>query len=281
MDDPIIAGSIHESGEANAFGNKEPDVQASRWYAVASTFGCGNLTTSTADEIVSCMQGVPSTNLTTASIGSGALSLILASFGPTIDNKTVFSNYTQLELAGRIIDKPVLVGNNDYEAGIFILIFSFFGINLSQLSADVLTQSVFTCPSNSAANARYINNIPVWRYRYFPSFPNIQLSTSVGRAYHLSEVFPLFDTDQDVSGQPSTTIEQQLGSYMRAAWSAFAHDPENGLSSGKYQWPQYSPDVNATGLVLLGKDNSTGAAFGTRGDYDSTCPLYYQGIAAT
>jgi carboxylesterase type B len=282
--DPIIAGSIHESGQANSFGNKAADQQASRWYTLSTSLGCGNLTTSTADAVVQCMRDptkVPTAAITKNSVGNGPLSVILAQFGPTIDDVTVFSNYTQRVVDGQFSHTPALVGSNDNEAGIFILIFALFGVQQSQAAWDALTESVFTCPANSAAYARYLHNVPVWRYRYFPAFPNIQIPTSVGRAYHLSEVFPLFGTDIDVSGQARTAEEADVGGYLRRAWAAFAHDPKSALGQGEFGWPMYSPDVNGTeGLVLLGKDNSSTPQFSARGVYDGpACSLFYGGLA--
>nr|POF18084.1 hypothetical protein CFP56_13495 [Quercus suber] len=282
-EDPIIAGTISESGQANSFGNKDPVAQAQAWYTLSTAVGCGNTTTHTAGEVVACMKDstkVTADELISKSIGSGPLSVILASFGPTVDNKTVFSNYTQLDIEGRFVKKPALVGNNDNEAGIFILIFGFFGITQPQAAWDALTQQIFTCPSNTAAYARRLHHVPIWRYRYFPSFPNINLPTSVNRAYHLSEVFPLFGTDVDVSKEKSTHVERRLGRYMRDAWAAFAHSPSHGLRRQPFNWPEYSADVNGTdGLVLLGRNNSTRAEFGARGEYDGSCPLIYQGLS--
>lgn len=282
-DDPIIAGTITESGQVNSFGNKAAAQQASRWYQVSTELGCGNDTTSTPEQVVECMRDpvkVDSAALTNVSTGTGALSVILAQFGPTIDEKTVFSNYTQRIIDGDFIKTPTLTGSNDNEAGIFIPIFALFGIQQSQSAWDFLTESVFTCPANSAGYARWLHNVPVWRYRYFPSFPNIQISSSIGRAYHLSEVFPLFNTDQDISGQESTETERAIGKYLRDAWSDFAHDPAGALGGSKYNWPQYSPNLNTTqGLVLLGKDNHTTADFSARGDYDGpACTDFYQGL---
>jgi len=278
-DDPIIAGSIHESGEAISFGNKPAELQTQRWYAVSTALGCGNDSVSTPEEVVACMRQVPTANLSAAAQGSGPMSLILANFGPTVDNITVFSNYTQLDIDGDFMNTPALVGNNDNEAAILELIYQWFGISQPQEAYDYLTKIVWTCPSNTAAYARSLHDVPVWRYRYFPAFPNIDISTSIGRAYHLSEVFPLFGTAADVSHQPSTTIEKALGDYMRRAWATFAHDPVNGLSGGNLKWPRYSPDVNGTkGLVLLGRNNGTGAEFSARGVYDGDCELLYPGL---
>lgn len=194
-EDPIVAGTIHESGQATSFGNNSPDPQAAKWYQASTKAGCGNLSTSTAADITSCMRTVPATNLTVSASGLGSsssISILLSPFGPTIDNITVFSNYTQRAVDGNFIQKPALIGNNDNEAGLFIYIFALTGLNIDQGTADVITSGVFTCPSLSAAYTRYLHDVPVWRYRYFPSFPNIQVPTSIGRAYHESEIAPLF-----------------------------------------------------------------------------------------
>jgi hypothetical protein len=46
------------------------------------------------------------------------------SFFPTIDDKIVFGNYTEKSLLGEVAKVPLLIGNNDYESGLFVIDFS-------------------------------------------------------------------------------------------------------------------------------------------------------------
>lgn len=50
-----------------------------------------------------------------AAVPTTALYALLSPFGPSVDDKIVFANYTN-ETPASI---PVLVGSNDYEAGMF------------------------------------------------------------------------------------------------------------------------------------------------------------------
>ena len=142
---------------------------------------------------------------------------------------------------------------------------------------DGLTQNTFTCPSNTAAYFRSLHNVPVYRYRYFGMFPNLEIPTSPGRAYHGSEILPMYGSSEEISKVDSTWQERMLGSYMRNAWATFAHCPSTGVEK-VLGWPRYSQATNGTeGLVLLGMNNSTGAQFSARGPYDGTCQLIATG----
>nr|POF02480.1 hypothetical protein CFP56_58111 [Quercus suber] len=90
------------------------------------------------------------------------------------------------------------------------------------------------------------------------------------RAYHLAEVFPLFGTTVELSKAPYVPEELEMGSYMRSAWAAFAHSPEDALSGSSLNWPRYDPNMNTTSLVLLGRDREL-ADFGARESYDALC----------
>jgi hypothetical protein len=50
------------------------------------------------------------------------------SFFPTIDDKIVFGNYTEKSLLGEVAKVPLLIGNNDYESGLFVIDFLIYNI---------------------------------------------------------------------------------------------------------------------------------------------------------
>lgn len=256
--DPIIAGSIMESGTAISFGNRQPATAAASWNSATTKLGCGNSTSRTPQQVLACMR---QPNITFQAIESAiavsGLAGVLGAFGPTIDNKTVFSNYTDLTVKGQFARKPVLLGSNVYEGGLFALIAAGEGIAASQDSEYAFTSQVFTCPASRVAALRS-TQVPTWRYFYYPNFPNINLPvTNLTQAYHTAELLPLFGTDQDVTKADSTWQERQTGRYLRAAWAAFARNPANGLHL-EFNWPNYS---NATdSLILLGYENRTNSA---------------------
>jgi len=122
--DPIVSGFIAQSGTAVALGQLSANVSAALWYSVTSNLGCGSPLNSTDDAILSCMRKIPDyqtilKGITHSSIGSVFDS---GSFGPTVDDKVVFSDYTSRSLAGNLIKAPMLVGVANYEGGLFQLI---------------------------------------------------------------------------------------------------------------------------------------------------------------
>lgn len=281
LEDPIIAGSISESGTASSFGNLMPSTANTSWYNVAAKVGC---TEGDADAVLACMR---SPNTTMASLlqaenaGSG-LASVLGNFGPTIDNKTVFYNYTDLALQNKYIQKPYLFGNNYFEAGLFILLAAGSGENLPTEEWIAFDAGEFTCPESTAAIFRSASGLPTWRYIYKAEFPNEELPTSMNEAWHGAELLPMFSSSEEVSKQDSTWQERSMGTYMRGAWSAFAHDPMNGLNI--YGWEQYSNMTDS--VIQLGFDDTNSTTFSVLPSYNSTeaynvlCPTFPYGGAA-
>ncbi|KAB8338713.1 hypothetical protein FH972_021658 [Carpinus fangiana] len=252
-DDPIIAGSILQSGTADSFSNKSPEAAASAWWTLVEKIGCGYNTTNPGI-VLACMRSTSAQNLTLAAKAGSGLSSVLGNFGPTIDDKTVFANYTQRHLDGKYIKKPILAGNNNYEAGLFKLIAAGAGQTLSEDAWFSFDQNIFTCPAAKVAGFRHAQNVPVWRYYNSGMFENIKLPTNnLTSAWHGAELLPLFGSSEEVTQTDSSYVERQYGSYLRGAWAAFAACPESGLSS--YGWPEYDPEEQT--VILLGASNKT------------------------
>jgi carboxylesterase type B len=100
----------------------------------------------------------------------------------------------------------------------------------------------FACASAIEAEVRAAQGVPVWRYRYFGDFADLRLFPGSG-AYHGTELDMVFGTAEDVSGIPNSEVEVQTIAYFQKAWTAFAHDPKQGLSI-TMGWPLYK---NTTG----------------------------------
>ncbi|KAI9708565.1 MAG: hypothetical protein M1828_002702 [Chrysothrix sp. TS-e1954] len=274
--DPIISGAIAQSGTANSFGNKLPATAAEHWYQVSSKLGCGDNTTSDASTVLSCMRSSNTTmsDLLAAEAAGSGLASVLGNFGPTVDNATVFADYSARALNGDFIKIPTIYGNNDYEAGLFILITAGTGTTIPLSTWTAFTAGEFTCPIGTAAELRAQAGLPTWRYRYFGMFPNIELPTSAGKAWHGAELLPMFGSSEEVTKQDSTWQERQLGSYMRGAWAAFARCPGSGLSA--YGWPVYSNESKS--LVQLGMGDPTNVpSFNASGAYDGACGTFPYG----
>ncbi|OKL58232.1 hypothetical protein UA08_06392 [Talaromyces atroroseus] len=232
-EDPIVAGFISDSGTVLS-----PNAQASEsasadaWYNVTATLGCGD-EGSDPDTLLICMRSLDWEDVQDAIPSSTGISSVTGSFGPTVDDIIVFSDYVNRSIAGNFIQRPLFIGSNNYEVGLFRAIFDVEGVTFSEAQWDYLNFVIYTCPASYRARYNVQNNIPTWRYRYFGEFPNLRLTTNPDSgAWHGSEVPLIFNTDTDIQNLVArTTAEAKIADYLRKAWVAFATDPEGGLAS--------------------------------------------------
>ncbi|KAM0806934.1 putative Carboxylesterase [Seiridium cardinale] len=252
-DDPIVKGFISQSGVAWVFGPLDQDAATDQWQSSASTVGCTGSTSDTLD----CMKGLPATKVLSAIQSS-------ATFGAIIDEKTVFSDYSTRKPVGL----PMLIGHTDFEPG---LTRALSQITISDDIYDAQEIDNWVCPTAQRAQYAIQNGDPIWRYRYFGAFPNTILSDDPpSGAYHTAELPILFGTVTQTV-HTNTDAENDISSYMRGAWAAFAKDPEKGLLSYGGGWPQYSPDQNT--LIRLAYSNQTGPNLDGGNAYDSDCSI--------
>jgi cholinesterase len=258
--DPIAAGFIAESG--NVFGWGLPNSKAATaaaWYNVTTTLGCGNASSNQAT-VLSCMRQQNYTAILNAIPTAAGTTGILGFFVPTVDDTVVFANYSQQTPA----KVPMLIGNNNYESGLFRTEFALDGIFFSDAFWDDFTLQEFTCPCGIRANASVAANNPTWRYRYFGVFPDLAISSEAG-TWHAAEIPIIFDTVPATPGP--TQAEISIANYMRGAWAAFAKDPISGLT--KYGWPTYNTSQDT--LIRLAYDNITGPNLINPYKYDADC----------
>ena len=240
--DPIVNGFIAESGVSTSFSSPAPADNTNTWYGLTQTLGCGGVSAGVVATLA-CMRGKSMAEILAASATA-------APFGPTADGKTVYSDYTTPGTSGKFIKKPMLLGNNDYEAGIIKVLFGSMGRTQSLLQWAILNLQTFTCPVSNAAQYRTSNNVPVWRYRYFGEFPNLRLTDDPSSgAWHGSEIANVFGTAVE-AGLPNTQAETAISRYIMGAWAAFAKDPTTALSRAPYSWPLYNTRSNQTCLEL-------------------------------
>ncbi|KAH6713612.1 carboxylesterase [Leptodontidium sp. MPI-SDFR-AT-0119] len=259
--DPIVTGIIAQSGTVFAFGLPYPaDIIAANWFTVTEAVGCGNASTH-ATELLDCMRTADVDSIM-AAVPTTALYALLSPFGPSVDDKIVFANYTN-ETPASI---PVLVGSNDYEAGMFRTQLALGGIAFADSDWDEMNLSSYTCPTGQRANASILANNPTWRYRFHAIFPNINIS-SEGGAYHGAELTLLFGTESQL--EPSTAEEDAFAEYLKGAWVAFAKDPVAGLSTYEGGWPMYDPAGET--LVRLGFENQVGTNLAFPELFDAGC----------
>jgi cholinesterase len=272
--DPIVEGFIPESGTAIGLGQSTADQSAALWYNVSAKLGCGDASSNGAT-VLSCMRTKNYTSILQALPSSGITGSV--GFGPTIDNVVVFSDYLKRSSAGNFIKKPILVGNADYEAGLFRAVAALEGMasQFPDIYWVYFNIIAFVCPAAARANISVANGVPTWRYRWFGEFPNTIITTVPDSgAWHASELSILFNNNPSGPGIPGNTPQEvAIGSYLRGAWATFAKDPVNGLKTysggNSTGWPTYEPAGNT--LVRLAYQNLTGPNLAPSEMYDSMC----------
>lgn len=257
--DPIAAGFISESGTVFSWGLPSSKASASKaWFDTANNLDCGNSSSDTA-AVLACMQTKNTTAIFNALPVVTGIQSILGAFGPSVDDTVVFANYTTRTPAAL----PLLIGSNNYEAGLFRTEFALNNLTYPDSAWDEFNLREFTCPTGIRANVSVAEKIPTFRYRYMGEFPNTRISAEAG-AYHSAELAVLFNTAP--STPPATAEEISIGNYMRGAWAAFAKDPAKGLTN--YGWPAYGAGDS---LVRLGYNNITGTNAVNPSVYDADC----------
>lgn len=206
----------------------QPDAAAAAWYNVTATLDCGD-EDSNSDDVLSCMRAMSWQDV--QDVLPAGTGLFTSDFAPTIDDTVVFSDYPARSASGKVANRPLLIGSNDNEAGLFKPISAAQNIILPQSTWDYLQLVRFTCPTSSRAVASVVNGLPTWRYRWFGDFPNLQLtSVPASGAWHGAEVPVIFGTDLDIQNVTDrTAAESEIAEYVRGAWVAFAKDPAKGL----------------------------------------------------
>lgn len=292
--DPIVNGFIPMSGVVNTAFSPAPANNTATWFGITEKLGCGNASAGI-EPTVACVRQKSMNEILAASEGAPLM-------GPTDDGKLVLADYTDAGNNGDFIEKPMLLGSTDYEFG-SIKISAAMERTMSLDELAILNLETFTCPVGSAAQYRALNNVPVWRYRFFGEFPNTRLTQNPSSgAWHGAELLQVFGTSE-LGGLPNTQPEAAISQYMMSAWAAFAKDPHNALSRPPFSWPKYalggqcsllpilsllaqtnillkmcgisltSAFVTANTLIRLGYDNETTASFIDPITYDYACPL--------
>jgi cholinesterase len=144
--------------------------------------------------------------------GSGA-----SGFRPTADNKVVFRDYPERLAAGNFIKAPMLVGNNDDEAGLTAALAKIPRPQSSggpkMLKRQAAAANPQQCGAHNTAAGRVKLSVPAWRYIFNGVYPNSVGTTSQGRsaladfdqdigskgAYHTAEIAMVFGTTEYLS----------------------------------------------------------------------------------
>lgn len=229
--DPIVAGFIAQSGTVfSPDSQADPSKSAGSWFNVTGNLGCGDAD-SDPDAVLDCMRSKDWQSIQEAIPSGQGLASVTGGFGPTIDELVVFSDYAARSAGGNVTKKPLLIGSNDNEQGLFQITLGLRNVTVPDAEWDALALAIFTCSSAARALASVVNQIPTWRYRWFGDFPNMKLAEGSRGAWHGSEIPVIFGTDLDIQSRVGrTAAQEQITSYVRGAWAAFAKDPVDGLT---------------------------------------------------
>jgi cholinesterase len=241
QDDPIVHAMISQSGTATAFFSPPPKNNSVAWFNASVALGCGDESVG-AEASLECVRKAPLDRILNVTTVSDPLKSVLGNFGPTSDGEVVFSDYDNRARRGDFIQKPYLVGNNDYEAGLFWLFAIAAGRTFSDLEWCLFNADIFTCPVAKAAAFRHQNGVKTYRYRYYGDFYNLRLTTSpASGAWHGAEIPIIFQAAEQASGVPNTPEEEAISNYMQKAWADFAKKPYSAFDGAPYNYPEYDP----------------------------------------
>lgn len=156
------------------------EVSASAWRNLAGNVGCPNATDSV-EETRECMMKKDPAALQKPLYTDTFVTNGPPGFGPTADGSIMWDSYDSRASA----PGGYLVGNTDYEAGMFLM----YQPDWPDLTWRTLNDMLFTCPSARRAKQAASAGHKAWRYRYFGDFPNMRVTNKPpSGAWHGSEV---------------------------------------------------------------------------------------------
>lgn len=177
-DDSIVHGFILMSGTVG-LGTLSNETANSLWFNSTTAVGCGGASDDH-DKVHECMMTKSGAEIS-AKLPAYTDEDLPLLFSPTVDEQLVFSNYS----GRKPIAAPVLVGNTDFEAGLYRLLVP----QLPESALPDLNSETFVCPAAQRAADSVLQGNPTWRYRYFGDFPNLELTTDPpSGAWHGSDV---------------------------------------------------------------------------------------------
>lgn len=242
---PPFRAAIMESGQANFYIDSDSvSANPAPWDALMAALNC----TGTKKEILRCARAAPALKL------KSLIEHMELTFSPISDNVTMLVSPEAARKAGKMARVPVLTGTNanegrastygvtnitDFVNETFPGLPSFLaqeiiaaypipspGISsVYEQAAAIVTDFIFQCPCAILANYTKQSGVPVWRYLYNASFPNllpaINLGVNLG-VYHGAEVPIVWGTYPRAN---ATNHEIALSAYVQTVWANFAKNP--------------------------------------------------------
>lgn len=207
-----------------------PDATFSNFTFVAQHFGCHPGGRHDSTSTLDCLRRVPYENITNflGRYGDSGSTPAL-SFLPVVDERMVFSNYSARSKAGKVARLPTIISNAANE-GSSLVPFPAADPSSGFPQEIILGLDLagFVCPTYSSTLERNDVSVPVYRYQYAGTFPNLNPLNWTG-AYHGEDiplVFGTYDLVQGVGEIPPLEVETSRA--MQDHVLAFVMDPHSG-----------------------------------------------------
>jgi carboxylesterase type B len=231
-EDPIASGMSLDSGTVFSDITSKDKAQTNFTF-VAENVGCGGLKNDSSS-LLSCMRGVDGVKINDFIAGyTKSAQKPAISFGPVVDEKTVFSNYTERMLQGKQAKIPAIIGTNT-EDGVPFAPYKPTGPDPALAEAALL--STFFCPATESSRLRQETGRATYRYEYAGNWTNLSPEPWMG-AFHSAELPMLFGTHPNFRGE-STEAEYATSHVMQDSWVAFAKGGPQGLEGTG--WEKYA-----------------------------------------
>lgn len=251
-DDPIAQSFFYQSGTVISVNVPQDPIQ-SNFTFVAKQFGCVFENDDDGADELDCMRRVPFAQLVNfigQYMDAGTTPRLFFQF--IHDNVLAFDNYSARAEAGLIARIPVLISNCANEEATSV---AWPIANLTEgpyqpfVTARDINRGV--CPTYNTTVWRNQNDIPVFRFQYAGTYPNLNVYKWLG-AYHASDLPIVFGTYHDLDLIANTTdFEIQVSQTYQDYVMTFALDPYNGPQKIGWQ-PMVTTEPNGGDLVRFG-----------------------------
>ncbi|RGP60385.1 hypothetical protein FLONG3_10851 [Fusarium longipes] len=227
---PIAAGYIENSGSA-FLGLRSVDETKSNFTSLAKSFGCRR-------DYLECLRRVPFEDIQRHVEEAKTMSFV-----PVVDERTVFSNYTERIL--NVAKLPAIIGSNRDEGDLKDPPEQTGDQRPDQVDPD----NTFHCPAHYETDLRSSIGANTWRYMYSPNFTNIMPGGE--GAFHSAELPLIMGTHDEARGR-SSAFEYEVSHSMQDFWLAFAQDPSSGLTRNGWE---PTPKAGVQQGIEFGFDN--------------------------
>jgi acetylcholinesterase len=188
-------------------------------------------------------------------------------FSPVVDERVVFSNYSERYATHTPPDIPAIVTTVENE-GIAYVPFSYNSSEIDEALGKIVGDKYFYCPSVRTTALRSQAGLTTYRAIYSGVFPNVSPLPWM-KSFHASDLPMYFGTfedlpnlDDDNTDYLHRTHQYETGTVMQEFLLAFMQHPRNALQA--HGWP----NGRSGSIAMFGKNHE---AFNTVEAGDCEC----------